>query len=136
MESGPTQPVAPGAQTSSVLTPGTTLPGNIKASQIDNPPRTRVLSTGTAPTQTVLTPTLAGLGFVDLIYMRKALEAALTDANNPDQIESLKRMITMISDKLSPPSPIKGLGSAPLVPSIAAAQNTRPIVPPVKPKGS
>jgi hypothetical protein len=112
--------ISPTAQVSSTLTPGSNTPLIVRPQQIDSPPRTRVFSTGSSPIQSSQNQPFAGLSFVDLLNLRQALSNHLTLLKSTDTqaVESTKRVIAMITEKLSPTPASGGVGSAPLLASM------------------
>jgi hypothetical protein len=126
----PTNSMAP------ALAPGGAVPGNVKANQLDAPLRTRVLSTG--PVQTKTSDPFSGLGFVDLLQVRAAMEARLSALSSDPQtnqahIDSTKRVLAMAQQRLAPRAAQEGLTFlTPTVipPSAAGIRQIPPMVPP------
>lgn len=126
----PTDSMAP------ALAPGGSVPGNVKANQLDAPLRTRVLSTG--PQQIKPQDPFSGLGFVDLLNVRAAMEArlkTLTDdpSMNRDHIDSTKRVLALAQQRLAPRAPQEGMSLLSPVPFPPSAPGTRPLPPLIQP---
>jgi hypothetical protein len=137
MADGPIQ--IPAITAAPALAPGGSVPANVKASQLDAPLRTRVLSTG--PVQTKTNDPFSGLGFVDLLQVRAAMDARLTalsadPATNQDHIDSTKRVLALAQQRLAPRAAQEGLTFlTPTVipPSAASIRQIPPMIPPAIP---
>lgn len=118
------------------LAPGGSIPANVKAGQLDAPLRTRVLSTG--PVQTKTEDPFSGLGFVDILQVRAAMEARLTalaadPETNQVHIESAKRVLTLAQQRLAPRAPQEGmtfLTPTVIPPAAPGIRQIPPMIPP------
>jgi hypothetical protein len=104
------------AQLATTQSPGGTQPP-IPPQQLDNPPRTRVISQGppgpvppfqTAPAQIIRQDPFAGLSPLDIFVIREATSMYLSDLEDKgwgitDTKESAKRILDLAMRKLDPP---------------------------------
>jgi hypothetical protein len=115
MADNPQQPASPYVPLTARLAPSVSPTGTqppVAPQKLDNPPRTRVSSTGgsgPAPVQHVSQEPFAGLLFADLIVMRQALQnhqvtLSTQDPPNSEQLVSVKRILDLIARKVAPRS--------------------------------
>jgi hypothetical protein len=109
-------PVTPTDQMAPPQAPGGFDPLKVKASQLDSPLRTRALSTG--PVQIKKLDPFSEISFVDALQIRAAMHDRLTALSsdpdrNKDHIDSTKRVLAMVQQKLSPRAPQEGMISIP-----------------------
>jgi hypothetical protein len=130
----PAPPTTPTGAMAPPQAPGGFDPSTVKANQLDAPLRTRVLSTG--PAQPKPADPFSGLGFVDVLQVRAAMQDRLTalstdPANNQTHIESTKRVLALAQQKLAPRAPQEGMTFMPAmqIPATAQATGTAPIPP-------
>lgn len=114
-------------------------PTTVKANQLDAPLRTRVLSTG--PVQTKTADPFSGLGFVDVLQVRAAMEDRLTalaadPSGNAAHIESTKRVLAMAQQKIAPRAAQEGMTFLPSTVIPASATGTAPVPPLIPPASS
>lgn len=100
---------ATAASVPSAVPPGSQYPpATVKPSQLDNPPRTRVFSIGTAagPVKSAANP-FSGLTGIDIFNVKEALQARLAALNadpssNPDHLNSTNRVLVLAQALLMP----------------------------------
>jgi hypothetical protein len=94
--------------------PQGTQPPDVKAAQLDNPPRIRA-NAARVPTQLPnANSTFAGLSFIDMLNLRMALvnhqkSLLVNQEANAPHLEATKRVLSMVSDRLAPRLPQEGL---------------------------
>jgi hypothetical protein len=94
--------------------PQGTQPPNVKAGQLDNPPRVRANAARVPVQLPNANSTFAGLAFIDMLNLRMALvnhqkSLLVNPESNAPHLEATKRVLSMVSDRLAPRLPQEGL---------------------------
>jgi hypothetical protein len=94
------------------------VPAAVKVSQLDNPPRTRAISTAGIPVSS--RDPFSSMPAIDLVNLKEALTSRLSaleaDVNaNPEHIVSTGRLLAIINARFASPQTVSGVKPMPTV---------------------